>query len=353
MRFALVLAVVFSSFVPAGRSFSQTYHFYKGRDYGSEALYSPWNLLLNGSYDIIQLDRTRDVFSLPYETGIKNVSWNLSHAFTSIKAYGVKNFIRDEVFPLSFDKNNGQWYPNYTLHLIGGGMTYRAMAEWYIQNDVPSPYVFSFVTMGAYHFLNEVVENQTYQGMTVDPIADIYIFDLGGILLFSSESVCTFFDSTLNFADWSLQPSLLVRNGQLHDNGQYFSLKWKLPFWDHWYLHHFFGLNDVTGLSYKFDNGEAISAGYGLSPGNLILLDRLTNKKTISFVESAGIFFDRNNSLLASVLYTRKTDYNVTINVYPGLFDIGSFKVGGWIVFNKQGGTLFGLTTRYIPGIAF
>lgn len=332
---------------------SQTYHFYKGRDFGSESLYSPWGLILNGSYDIIQLDKTRDIFSLPYSRGFKNVTWNLGHPFSSIESYGWHNFIRDEIFPLSLDKNNGQWYPNYTLHLIGGGMTYRAMAEWFTFNDVPSPYLFSFAVMGVYHMMNEVVENQNYQGRTVDPISDIYLFDLGGIALFSSESVCAFFDSTLNLADWSLQPSFLLWNRQLHNNGQYFSLKWKLPFWDHWYLHHFFGLNDVTGLSYRFDNGEAISFGYGLTPGNFILLDRLTNKKTISLVESAGIFFDRDNSLLASMLLTRKTDYTLSVNIYPGFLDIGKFKLGGWIVLSKNGETLFGVTTRYIPGVAF
>lgn len=349
----LIARLAFCCLLLQAPAYAQTFHFYKGRDFGSESLYSPWSLILNGSDHIIQLDRTRDIVSLPYRTGFKNVTWNLGHPFSSIDSYGWTNFIRDEVIPFSLDKTNGQWFPNYTLHLIGGGMTYRATAEWFMINNVPAPYIWSFATMGVYHLMNEVVENQTYQGRTVDPIADIYLFDLGGILLFSSESVCEFFDSTLNLADWSLQPSFLLRNGQLHNNGQYFSVKWKLPFWNRWYLHYYFGLNDVTGLSYRFDNGGAVSLGYGLSAGKLILLDPFTNKKTITLVESIGCFFDRDNSLLASALLTRKTDYALDINIYPGLVDVGRLKVGAWLVFNKSGRPLFGITTRYIPGIAF
>jgi hypothetical protein len=334
-------------------SWSQTSYFYKGRDFGSESQYSPLSLLLNGSYDIIQIDKNRNIWSMPYRIGFQNVMKNLGDPFTSIRDYGLRSFVRDEIFPFSFQRNNAQWFPNYTLHLIGGGMTYRAMTEWYEQEGISNPVLLSLTTMAVYHLGNEIVENQGYEGRTVDPIADIYVFDIGGILLFSSEGVCKFFSSTLNLADWSLQPSIWLRNGQLHNNGQYFSMKWKLPFWDRWYVHYFFGLNGVTGLSYRFSDGDAFSVGYGLSAGTLTVIDDLTNKKTISFVETIACFFDRDNSLLGSMVLTRKTNYSLSINIYPGLVDIWKIKVGAWFVLNRQGGSLIGVTTRYAPGIAF
>jgi len=352
LSFRLFIVIVFglSSF-PFFSLEAQTTYFYKGRDFGSESLYNPWNLILNGSYDIIQLNKQRDIGSIPYGIGFRTVTRNLADPFTAIRKYGVKEFFRDEIFPLTFNKNNGQWYANYTLHLIGGGMTYRAMKEWYEINHFSSPHIYSYITMAIYHFGNEVIENQSYDGITADPIADIYIFDLGGILLFSSESVCEFFSSTLNLADWSLQPSFLLRNGQLHNNGQYFSVRWKFPFWEKWYLLYFFGINGVTGLSYRFDDGKALSVGYGLTGGTLTVLDELTNKKTLNFVETLAFFYDDNNSLLTSLLWTRKTDYEMSLNLYPGFLALGDFKIGAWFVLNRKGHSLFGITTSYLPGI--
>ncbi|MBI5464823.1 MAG: hypothetical protein HY966_07735 [Ignavibacteriales bacterium] len=326
-------------------------YFYQGRDHGSESLFNPWNLMLNGGFDILQSTRYRELGTLPYGPGAKNVFKNLADPFSAIRNYGVGSFIRDEIFPLSLEKDNGQWWPNYTLHLIGGGRTYRAMAEWFAFHGYGSSKLLSAVTMAAYHFVNEALENQTYDGYAVDPIADIYIFDLGGILLFESESVCKFFSSTLNLADWSLQPSYLPQNNQLHNNGQYFSMKWKLPFAKPWHVFYYFGLDGLVGLSYTFENGKSISASYGLVGKGLRVLSDVTNKKTVDLVESLGFFYDDENNLLASMVLTRKTDYTVSINFFPGIFRVGKFNFGGWFVVSGHNGVMVGLTTAVVPGL--
>ena len=113
-------------------------------------------------------------------------------------------------------------------------MTARALREWYDENGYST-------------------------GDNVDPIADIYVFDIGRIILFSFDNVNRFFSRTLNLADWSLQPSISVFNGTLRNNGQYFSIKWKFPSSAHWHLFYYFRLDGVLGTSHKWGDGAVLS----------------------------------------------------------------------------------------------
>ncbi len=327
--------------------------FYKGRDFGSEAMYNPVSLTLNAGFDMFQVNRNRDFVHMPFAAGMRNVGKNLGDPLAAVRRYGWGNFLKDQVIPLGLSKDNGQWWPNYTLHLIGGGMTYRATTEWYEYHGFPAPVVFSLATMAVYHMVNEVTENGDYQGDNVDPIADIYLFDLGGILLFTSDDVSRFFAEDLNLADWSLQPSLSVRNGTLQNNGQFFSIKWKFPFSENWHLFYLFGTNGLGGVSYRFDDGSALSFGIGLVAKDLITLNRSTNKKTVDLVPNVGIYYDIGNSLMTSLAISKKTDYTVNLNIYPGFVRIAGIAPGCWFVLGKNGNAFIGLTLAVLPaGIA-
>ena len=333
---------------------SQERFFYTGKSYGSEAMYNPVYLLLNGSYDIIQLEgHTRDVFTYHYGTGAANVLRNLGSPFRTIGHYGVGKFLKQEVFPIGLGIGEAQWWPNYQLHLIGGGMTYVATAEWYEHYGFPVPNILSMVTMGAYHFLNEVVENGNYVGETVDPIADLYIFDVGSVILFSFDGVKRFFRDELHLADWSLQPSLALPTWTLQNNGQFFSMKWKLPFSESVHLFYYFGLRGLLGLSKKFDDGSAFSFGLGLRAIKLETLERTTNTQTVDLRWSAGVFFDRENSLLASLFWSDYLDNTLNLNIYPGIVHLGGFSPGLWFVVSKNSGTIVGLTTIWAPGLGY
>ena len=99
-------------------------YFYKGYDYGSQALYGPLWVFLNRGYDVLQ-DRTgsRSIFQQEYLHNGSNVGRNLLNPFPGISQRGWARFFREEIFPLSFSKGSARWVPNYTLHLIGGGVT--------------------------------------------------------------------------------------------------------------------------------------------------------------------------------------------------------------------------------------
>ncbi|MER3525360.1 MAG: hypothetical protein C4326_15285 [Ignavibacteria bacterium] len=331
---------------------AQESYFYKKRMYGSEALFNPLSLVLNASFDIIQLDgHSRAFKSIRYAEGFSNVLRNITRPFGPISRYGWGNFVADQILPLHLTRKDAQWWPNYQLHLIGGGMNYTMLREWYHVYGVPSPSLFAIGTLAVKALLNEAIENGAVSGDNVDPIADLLIFDPAGIVLFSFEGVNEFFSKELNLADWSLQPSLTFAPAALHNNGQYFSIKWRFPFSERWHLFYYFGMNGLIGLSYKLPDGRAISLGGGLRAKQLVLVNAATNKQTLDLVWNIGAFYDKDNSLMASLFVSGLTDYTVSANLYPGIIDLGGFTPGVWIVVARGGKLLAGITTVWAPGL--
>src|SRR6185503_1896382 len=239
-------------------------YFYFGYDYGTQSLYSPLWVFVNRGYDVLQ-DRvgSRNVFHLEYRHNAENVLDSLAHPFSRIPYFGWKAFVTQELLPLSYTKDTVRWAPNYALHLFGGGTTYTAMTEWFEAHDVPLPRLFSAMTLLAAAFLNEAIENKGVVGTNTDCIADIYFFDLGGILLFSFDAPNRFFSRTVTISDWSLQPSFTLPKGELHNQGNYFAAKWPLPFYPRLRLFSWFGEATTGGLSFAVNDEYSVSAVVG------------------------------------------------------------------------------------------
>ena len=332
---------------------AQERYFYKGLGYGSESIYNPVSLILNGGYGILQYDGySHDILHLPYRAGGDNVWRNLSDPFSVISRYGWKNFASHELFPLSLNKKGAQWLPNYKLHLIGGGMSYRMMYEWYDQHHFKRPRILSIATMGVYHYLNEVVENSDYRGDNVDPIADIYVFDVAGVALFSFNGVSRFFGERLNLSDWSMMPSFDIDEFTIQNQGQNFSVRWKPSFTHKWRLFYYFGNLGLSGLSYSLTDSTSISAACGARAKTRYVVDEATHRQTVELVWNGGFFYDRNNSLMFSLLLSGMDEKRMNINVYPGFMHIWRLSPGLWLNADKNGRLMFGITTVWIPGLA-
>ena len=328
------------------------YYFYKAYKYGSQGVFNPLTLMLNSGFDIFQLtEHNREIFKFPYSSSASNVIWNLGHPFRVIDEVGWWKFTRTELLPLTFNSEGAQWVPNYLLHVIGGGMSYTSISEWYRYHNVKHPKVLGFITLMAADFLNETVENNGYIGSNSDPIPDMYIFNLAGVALFSSEKVNKFFSEKLHMADWSLQPSITFTDLALHNCGQYYSFKWEIPFERRLSLFARVGMGSLAGASWKFNNGDAISFGAGVRSGERYLINEKARQVSITTPFSMGVFYDKDNSLLASVQISNVSDYFINANVYPGLIKIGNFSPGLWAVFDKKGYPTIGITTRYTLGV--
>jgi len=328
-----------------------TCYFYHGLPYGSEKNFHPLTVIVNGGFGIMQIDnRSTKINSIDYRTGAANVWMNITHPFREVRKFGVREFIKTEVIPTKFKTSGAQWFPNYQLHLIGGGMTYRTMYEWYRYHNYPNPGIQAIISLATYHYLNEIVENSGYEGTNMDPIADLLIFDPLSVLLFSFDPVLHFFGNTLHMADWSFQP-VITPEGTIENVGQNFNIKIKLPGKNPWSIFYFFGVHGTAGLSYKFKNGKCLSVGGGVVAKDLVDVDPEIREgvKTTTFEWTAGIFYDRNNSLLASLIMAGTKGYKIRLNVYPGLIPAGSYSPGLFCALGKEEEWIFGIHMHNIP----
>ncbi len=338
----------------AGESSAQDsgLYFYHGQSYGSESLFNPISTIINGGFGILQIsNRSNDLSTVDFDRGLKNVTYNLSHPLRAIRQFGWKKFLSREVIPTSFKLKNAQYYPNYYNHLIGGGFTYRALIDWYRYHNFRYAKLWALSSWLGYHFLNEVVENSRYVGPNVDPIADMYIFNTAGLLLFSFNGVARFFANTLNLRDWSFMPAYDPWLNTLENNGQNFMARVKLPWLKRWSLMYHWGVHGMYGLSYHLDNGDSYSVAGGLVTKDLVKIDNDSGVRelTATLVWTAGVFWDRRNSLLASLILSGTKGYKARLNIYPGVIRLSRVSPGLFVNLRKDNRMVMGFQVRWIP----
>lgn len=295
--------------------------------------------MINNIYGILSASgRNNDLTDIDYSTGFENVWDNVSKPFHHIGIYGWSNFVKDEFIPASAKLKNGQWWPNYTNHLIGGGMIYRKTADWYIANRMPHPFMLAYLNIMTMHYLNEVVENNNFSGTNVDPLVDLLLFDQLGILLFSNDAVLNIFSEKLNMSDWSLQPSLNPSNGILDNAAQNYMIRFPVPGMEDNYIFYHWGNNGIIGISRLLENNRHLSVGGGLTLKDVVevSLPDSPRKATTELVWTAGIFYDVEGSLLASLILSGTKRYRMLLNVYPGVISAGTFSPGLFAAMSKN-----------------
>lgn len=331
-----------------------TTYFYRDHDYGSMALVNPLQLVLSGSFDILQLDgKDRRLLKKPYGIGFENVLKNCISPGATISQNGWGRWITTEVLPLNFTKEGAQWLPNYQLHLIGGGMSYRMLSEWYREKGVDGADWWSAGTVMFMHVLNEAVENEDYSGYNTDPIADILLFDGLGILLFTSDDVSQFFGETLHMRDWSNVVMITFPDVQMGNAGLYYSLKWNIPNTDRWSAFYMMGMSNLGGISYRTDDEHSLSVAAGLRGRHLASVDSTVRMLTLHLVPQVGVFWDRNHSLLASLTVSGQRDQSVIMQLYPGLVKGLPIDISLWGMYGTTGGFGAGIGVCLLPGLGY
>jgi hypothetical protein len=309
---------------------------------------------VNRGFDVLQLHPgKRNPFEQDYLPNFRNVVSNVTSPLKAISGEGWQKFMREEILPLSWTPTTARWVPNYTLHLLGGGSSYTELREWYEDHGAPrtEASLFSIATLFTSAFLNETLENNGITGRNTDCLADLYVFDVGGILLFSIEPVNRFFSRYMILSDWSLQPSIILPTGQLQNAGNYYALKWPVPFYEDLRLFAYGGFSSLGGLSWKFDRQHSVSVAAG---GRIDYFDNSSTVEVANIVQmkpSGALFLDRNDSLLASVQVSAVKDYFLQMNVYPNALVHTDPGVGFWTVLTRDGRFLVGLSMTRLLGI--
>ncbi|HTR80616.1 MAG TPA: hypothetical protein VMM58_03230 [Bacteroidota bacterium] len=340
-------------FISTTTAQGQKYYFYHpNQDYGSEGYYNPITMMINGSYDILRNGaHSKDVFDQPYFIGMRNVWQNISSPLYNISHYGWGRFDNEELFNLQLNSQTAQFVPNFSDHTLGEGMLYAKTAEWYDYHGFSYPYLWSFVTTSAYQFMNETIENGSYEGTSVDCISDMLIYNTAGFILFSINDVKDFFSSTLPVYDWSLQPVIDPTDGHLFNAGEQFVMKHNIPFVSPKYSAFlYWGIHAIVGMSYAYDDENNISIGAGQ------VAERINENRykglrflTPTLDGAVGVFYDRNNSLMTSLLLSGPRLPNAQINVYPGLVKWGWFEPGMFLAFGQWDKFVLGVTFANIP----
>ena len=348
--------------MPNSPLFSQNeeHHFYFYRPentFGSDANFSPWSLLINGSYDIYRNGGyDKKIWKTPYGAGFSNVWYNIRDPFARIRAFGTDEFISSEIINFKWNTKNAEFIPNFSDHVIGNGMEYAKLTEYFEYRNVTWPHFWAALTTTAYQVVNEVIESgPDPRYVYVDMIADMYIYNTIGIALYSTEFGKKFFSETLPVFGWSPQPIYEPITGRLQNAGQNYVIRKNFSWSGKFSPMIYWGIYGMLGVSFKFSGDESYSFTFGQ------VVNKLKNTRARGFRKidpnldmAAGFFYDKNNSLMFSALFTGPGLYNVQFNLYPGLIEFGDVTPGVFLGIGEWDKFVCGITFSFTPaGIGY
>ena len=321
-------------------------YFYRGPPYGSDAYMNPLAIILNKGYAVSVIESwNRRVFD-PY--GFRSVGDALAHPLAAIeRGGGWWNFIRFEMLPLSYQDQDPKWITNYFGHVFEGGVYYRRLTEWYQAKGLPLPALAAGVTTLAAAVLNEAYEMRGQEIGSAGTVADLYFFDFAGVALFSFESVPRFFAQKLHADVWVGQASVVLPSGELANNSNmlFFKFPWKLVPSSSLFL--WTGIGSQAGLAFHRPNGLDITVGLGTDTEQR-RVDPVTGEETIRLASAAGLFIDRNGSLLATLHLTEVRHRLLRVNVYPGVLPGLARKFGAWAILSRDMKLSLGITHQWL-----
>lgn len=230
--------------------------------------------------------------------------------------------------------------PNLTLHLLGNGYDYRALAEWFDEHNVPFAYFWAFVTSYAGYLGNEAIEVSNPEVDAADNIADLYFFNLLGNLLFVSDTVADVVHNDMQFRNWPGQPVFdPVRQKILNASNNYvmrprvFGEKVR-PFL-------YFGLHYFGGVSVLLPSERSLSLGAGLAT-----VDPFAESILDTVRPSGGVYWDDHDRLLASMIFNGTDNSIVRLNLYPDVFPFRTLDLGFFAGVAGDGAPTFGIAIQ-------
>lgn len=309
--------------------------FYSNKSFGSEAQFNPLSELVNEGFNDLVIESTdMKLFAQPYGAAWTNLWHNLTHVRAAVGLYGTRRLLRNELLPLSgFD--GGQWLLNYTDHLIGNGMISVRLEEWFTQHGYRAPLALSIATMTGAHVLNEVIERP--RALAVDPLADLLVFDPLGMLVFRSDWVQRAFSGRVRLTSWTGQPMLTFPTAAIENANVEFVYSFPLARDDQWRGIVLTGLNVMGGVRRDLGRDRGLSFVAGRGSDVLRTTDSTTDTRTVTLGLRAGVYYDREGSLLASLLLDQSRGGLFVINVYPGNLRIGGTSPGLWLNVRRDG----------------
>ena len=242
--------------------------------------------------------------------------------------------------------------PNITLHLLGNGYDFRILAEWFDHHRIPYPYVAAFLTSYAGYIGNEAIEASNSEIDSLDHIADLFIFNLAGNLMFTSDTVTDFFHHRMQMRNWTGQPVFDTRRDEIRNASNNYILRPRL--WNNGIRPFvYFGLHYFGGLALELADATELSIGAGLAARDPLREGDSFADEFKKIRASGGVFWDADDRLLASVIFNGTNDYLVRTNLYPGLFQNDWMGIGFFMAVSDGMVPSFGVTIEKILALGF
>lgn len=316
--------------------------FYRDVPYGSEGWFNPVSSFGAYSLDTLQVPES---FSMSNSgQHLKEVGENLIDPFEAIDDEGGwKQFVNQQILPID-PENFGDsvaMIPNYALHLLGGGLVYRKNVEWLELHGFPFPRTAALVLAVGAEYLQEGLEYPATSDD--DAIADFWIFRPAGMLLFSWKPFARFMSEKLDMVEWAHLTMFESENLDFANVGENYAVRPTFFGMDRHRPFLYFGMNPLFGVSHRLDEDDSISWGAGAA-----MVD--SNSADFTLRPSGGLFWDRNDSLLASAIFNATHDLAMRVNVYPGvLFAERWWSPGVYLGVKDHGSVEAGLVIRFTP----
>lgn len=287
---------------------------YRRQTYGSQANFNPLSMLVNRGLDMWRLEQfSPSLVRFPYKRSASSVWRAITHPGEAIDRTGLWPFVKAELIPLQWRPLSAAWTPNYSLHFFQGGVTYVRTEGWFADQGWPVPKLWAGATVFAAAYITEMAETG-YGTAGSQAFADLIIFDLGGILAFNIPGVRNWVGKG-RILDWSLQP-VFTPFGEVYNVSDYMTFKFGMPYFDNVDILWRLGLGSWLGLS--FDQGEADALSFAVGGETIKThVDPNTLEQSVTIGIGAGVFYDRNGSLLASLEWG--PERWAALNVYPGV----------------------------------
>lgn len=299
----------------------------------------PLTNYVNTAFDTAQVSRA---FSQDdYWHNHERVFDRLAHPIDSIEDDGGwDHFFQQEML-------SSHLLPNLTLHLLGNGYDYRALAEWFDEHRVPFPYLWAFISSYAGYIGNEAIEVSNRHVDAADNLADLYLFNLVGNLLFISDTVTDIVQNDLQLRNWPGQPLFDVRQHNILNASNNYVLRPRV-FGDRIRPFLYFGLQYFAGVSVLRPSGKSLSLGFGLAT-----VDPFAHSTLAKVRASGGVYWDEDDRLLASMIFNGTDDSRVRLNLYPDVFRLRTLDLGFFLGLADDGAPSFGVAVEKALAFGF
>jgi hypothetical protein len=262
---------------------------------------------------------------------------------------GFRHWARTQLFPARFD-GGGAWAVNYTGHVVEAGVGYVTMRERLEASGVPHAALWAHLTVLGSSVLAELYEASERQEAYSSHVADFYIFEPLGHVLFSIDGFARFFAETLNTRIWPHQAGVSLSTGHFMNTGLDMIVKVPLPGSDDVSIFWRTGMGSDLGVTFHYTGGWNYSMGIGFAAADPTT-DPVTGDELIRTVPSGSLFLDRDDSLIASIHASAATARRLTVNLYPGALGFLTSDFGLWFVVTESNAFQFGISHRALMGL--